>query len=239
MEKSFQKEFYLRTSDFDCRMDLQPSAVLDFFQDVAGEHARTLGIGREEMAARELAWVIVKARYRILRMPKQFDRVRVSTWPLPPRRSIFQREYRMDDMEGNPLVLGSSEWVVIHTARRRLVPVGDVYPLAEFLDVHNFEDGFSRLHDFDGEGAPLTLLPQFTDLDTNGHVNNIKYASYIMNALSPTADEHVRDFEIEYHREVVANAPLALATRREGECALVKGTGEDGQRMFTAKLTFS
>ena len=239
MEKSFQKEFYLRTSDFDCRMDLQPSAVLDFFQDAAGEHARALGIGREEMAARELAWVIVKARYRILRMPKQFDRVRVSTWPLPPRRSIFQREYRMDDAAGNPLVLGSSEWVVIHTARRRLVPVGDVYPLDEFLDTHNFEDGFSRLHDFDSEGAPLTLLPQFTDLDTNGHVNNIKYANYIMNALAPTAAERVRGFEIEYHREVVANAPLHLFTLREGDAAFVKGTGEDGQRMFAAKLTFS
>lgn len=239
MEKSFQKEFYLRTSDFDCRMDLQPAAVLDFFQDVAGEHARALGIGREEMAGRELAWVIVKARYRILGAPKQFDRVRVSTWPLPPRRSIFQREYRMDDMEGNPLVLGSSEWVVIHTARRRLVPVGDVYPLDEFLDIHNFEDGFSRLHDFDGEGAPLTLLPQFSDLDTNGHVNNIKYANYIMNALAPSDVERITDFEIEYHREVMANTPLHLFTLREEGAALVKGVGEDGQRMFTAKIAFA
>lgn len=238
MEKSFQKEFYLRTSDFDRRMDLQPAAVLDFFQDVAGEHARALGIGREEMAGRELAWVIVKARYRILRMPKQFDRVRVSTWPLPPRRSIFQREYRMDDAAGNPLVLGSSEWVVIHTARRRLVPVGDVYPLDEFLDVRNFEDGFSRLHDFDG-GTPSSVMPQFSDLDTNGHVNNIKYANYIMNALSPTAAERITDFEIEYHREVMANTPLHLFTLREEGAALVKGVGEDGQRMFTAKITFA
>ena len=54
---SFEKEFYLRTSDFDCRMELQPSAVLDLFQDVAGEHARALGIGREAMLAEKLLWV--------------------------------------------------------------------------------------------------------------------------------------------------------------------------------------
>ena len=236
--KSFEKEFYLRTSDFDCRMELQPSAVLDFFQDVAGEHARALGIGRERMAEESLAWVIVKARYRILRTPAQFDRVRVRTWPLSPRRSLFQREYMITDMEGTPLVLGSSEWVVIHTERRRLVPVGDVYPLSEFLDEHNFPEGFSRLHDFDGEGEAKVIYPQFTDIDTNGHVNNIKYANYIMNALAPDEGERIRDFEIEYHREVMADAPLSLSVLREDGAASVKGSGEDGARMFTARLTW-
>jgi acyl-ACP thioesterase len=236
--KSFEKEFYLRTSDFDCRMGLLPSAVLDFFQDVAGEHARALGIGREKMAEEHLAWVIVKARYRVLSTPAQFDRIRVSTWPLSPRRSIFQRDYKITDMEGNPLVLGSSEWVVIHTDRRRLVSVGDVYPLTEFLDEHNFPEGFSRLRDFDGEGGPQVIYPQFTDIDTNGHVNNIKYANYIMNALAPDEGERIRDFEIEYHREVMADAPLALSILREAGAASVKGSGEDGARMFTARLTW-
>lgn len=238
MSTYFEKDFYLRTSDFDCRMELQPSAILDFFQDVAGEHARVLGIGREQMEAAGLAWVIVKARYRILHTPAQFDRVRVRTWPLPPRRSLFQREYRMSDEAGNPLVIGSSEWVVIHRERRRLVAVGDVYPMQEFLDEHNFPEGFSRLRDFDGEGEPITILPQFTDLDTNGHVNNIKYANYVMNALSPRGDECISDFEIEYHREVMAEVPLSLSVLREEGAALVKGTGEDGARMFTSRLTF-
>lgn len=238
MEKSFEKEFYLRTSDFDCRMELQPAAVLDFFQDVAGEHARALGIGREEMSEKSLAWVIVKMHYRVLRTPAQFDRVRVATWPLPPRRSIFQRDFKMTDMAGEPLVIGSSEWVVIHTERRRLVPVGDVYPLSEFLDTHNFPEGFARLHDFDGEGEPVTVLPQFTDLDSNGHVNNIKYANYIINALSPQEGEHIRDFEIEYHREVMPDSALVLSVQRGEGAAHVKGSDGEGARMFTARLTF-
>ncbi len=238
MNKSFEKEFYLRTSDFDCRMELQPSAVLDLFQDVAGEHARALGIGREKMAEEHLAWVIVKARYRVLRTPAQFDRVRVSTWPRPPRRSLFQREYRIADMQGEPLVIGSSEWVVIHTERRRLMAVGDVYPMKEFLDEENFPEGFSRLADFVGEGEPCVIRPQFTDIDTNGHVNNIKYANYIMNALSPRKEEHLRDFEIEYHREVMANAPFSLSVLRNEGAALVKGLGEDGAKMFCARIGF-
>ena len=57
MSTSFEKEFYLRTSDFDCRLELQPAAVLDLFQDVAGEHARYLGIGRESMLEKSLILV--------------------------------------------------------------------------------------------------------------------------------------------------------------------------------------
>ena len=239
MNESFEKEFYLRTSDFDCRMELCPSAILDLFQDVAGEHARALGIGREEMIEKRLIWVIVKARYRILRMPRQFDRVRVRTWPLPPRRSIFQREYLMMAADGAPLVAGSSEWVVIHADRRRLVPVGDVYPEKDnFLPDHSFEDGFPRLSDFDGGEPAHTLTPTFTDLDVNGHVNNIRYTTYVMDALNPTEEERVGELCIEYHREVQAGQPLSLSVRRDGGMADVKGVGEDGARMFTARVIF-
>jgi acyl-ACP thioesterase len=238
MNESFEKEFYLRTADFDCRMDLQPASILDLFQDVAGEHARLLGIGRDAMLEKQLIWVIVKVRYRILSMPKQFDRVRVKTWPLPPRRSLFQREYKIMAEDGTPLVLGSSEWVVIHAERRRLMPIGDVYPLKDgFLEERNFEDGFMRLTDFSGEGISRTILPLFSELDVNGHVNNTKYANYIMDTVNPREDEHVAEFQIEYHREVQPGHPLTLlAVRGEGQID-VKGTDADGARMFTARIT--
>ncbi len=240
MNEFFEKEFYLRTSDFDCRMDLQPAAVLDLFQDVAGEHARVLGIGRDVMLEKSLIWVIVKQRYRVLKTPKQFDRVRVRTWPLPPRRSIFQREYRITAENGTPLVVGSSEWVVIHAERRRLMPIGDVYPLKDgFLEEHSFEDGFPRLTDFAGEGEGRTLMPQFSELDMNGHVNNIKYANYIMDTLAPSENERIAEFSIEYHREVQAGCPLCIHTRREGGTVDLKGTDPDGARMFTARITLA
>lgn len=239
METSFEKEFYLRTSDFDCRLDLHPSAVLDLFQDVAGEHARALGIGRDAMLENSLIWVIVRARYRVLKTPRQFDRVRVKTWPLPPHRSIFQREYLISAADGTPLVLGSSEWVVIHSERRRLMPVGDVYPIKEgFLEEHNFPDGFSRLHDFDAKDGTVTLTPAFTDLDVNGHVNNTKYANYIINTVLPDECERIKEFEIEYHREVRGDAPLTLGLLRGDGLVDAKGVGPEGERMFTARIVW-
>lgn len=238
MNESFEKEFYLRTSDFDCRMELQPAAILDLFQDVAGEHARVLGIGRDVMLKNQLIWVIVKVRYRILSMPKQFDRVRVKTWPLPPRRSLFQREYKIMAEDGTPLVLGSSEWVVIHAERRRLMPVGDIYPLKDgFLEECNFEDGFWRLADFTAEGEARTILPLFSELDMNGHVNNTKYANYVMDTLSPTEDERIAEFQIEYQREVQPDRLLSLYTLRGEGKIDVKGIDRDGARMFTARIT--
>ena len=238
MNESFEKEFYLRTSDFDCRMELQPAAILDLFQDVAGEHARALGIGRDVMIANQLIWVIVKVRYRILKTPKQFDRVRVKTWPLPPRRSLFQREYKIMAADGTPLVLGSSEWVVIHAERRRLMPVGDIYPLKDgFLEERNFEDGFLRLTDFEGEGEGRSIVPRFSELDVNGHVNNTKYANYVMDTVNPADDERIEEFSIEYHREVQPEHPLSLSICRDGERINVKGTDPEGARMFTARIT--
>ena len=52
MNKLWKKEYYLRASDFDKFNHIKPSAVLDLFQDAAGQHADELGVGFDQMIKR-------------------------------------------------------------------------------------------------------------------------------------------------------------------------------------------
>ena len=45
MKKLWQREYTLRAGDFDKFDRIKPSAVLDLFQDVAGQHAEEIGVG--------------------------------------------------------------------------------------------------------------------------------------------------------------------------------------------------
>ena len=52
MKNRWSKEYTLRAGDFDKYDRIMPSAVLDLFQDAAGQHAEEIGVGFADMIAR-------------------------------------------------------------------------------------------------------------------------------------------------------------------------------------------
>ena len=115
MNRLWQKEYFLRASDFDKFGHIKPSSVLDLFQDAAGQHAEELGVGFEEMLKRSYLWVLTRVKFKILGETQKYQKVIVKTWPLEPSRITYRREYSIENENGELLIGGSSEWVVIHS----------------------------------------------------------------------------------------------------------------------------
>lgn len=236
MNKIYSREFALRTSDFDCRMQIKPSAVLDLFQEVAGAHANELGIGFDELLKKQLLWALVKVKFEIVNQIKMHQSVIVKTWPLPAGRITLQREYIIETLDGTPLVFGSSEWVTMHSEKRRIVPSTDIYPLQEFCEDKMFEGKFVKVPDFTVDFPSTELFPTFCDLDMNGHVNNIRYADYVLNALN-LSDESIKAFQLDFHREVQKDTKLSIFLGKNVEQVLAKGVNDRGEKMFSCGIT--
>ncbi len=241
MQAVFEKRYHLRIGDFDASRHLRPSTVLDLFQCVAAEHAEELGIGLDRMLERELIWVLVRVRYEIERpITYGTERLLVKTWPLAPRRSGFQREYRVTDADGNLLIRGTSDWVLMHSVRRRLMPVGDIYPKdIEYLTEQSFDTRVSPIPDTRTEEPPVPFMLRYSDLDMNGHVNNTRYTEFALSAFPPEVGRHVRGLQLDFHREVLADSPLLLSCLRDGDVRTVTGRNAEGERMFSAMITLS
>ena len=239
MRKIWEKEYYLRASDFDRYNNLQPSAALDLFQDAAGQHAIELGVGFEKMLERSYLWVLTRIKFRVLKNPKSYQKVVVKTWPLKPNRLNYRREYCIEDESGEKLVIGSSEWVVIHSEKRRFVSAPDLYPFTEgFCEDMMLEPKLSKIEDFDAESDAYLVNAGFTELDVNCHVNNTKYANYVLDAINPTEDDNLEFFQIDYRKEVLQGTKLEIYHKREQDTTLAKGQNLDGDTMFACKLEF-
>lgn len=237
MEAQFERKYYLRTSDFDCRWQLQPASILDLFQDVAGAHAAELGIGGAAMMEKQLMWVLTKVKFQVLAQPDMFQPVTVRTWPLAPSRIGFQREYQILGEEGELLVKGSSQWVLVHCEKRCFMPVKDVYPMElDFRTEQMFEGKMARIRDQETQGEPYRLRPGYSELDINGHVNNTKYANFVLDAWNPGEDEVIESFQIDYHREVQGGTELALYLRREDKTLVAGGRNGAGEHMFACRI---
>lgn len=236
MQNIYSKRFNLRTSDFDRFRKISPASVLDLFQTVAGGHAAELGCGFAPLFARNLLWVLVRTKYQVIKQPDMYQTVVVKTWPLAPSRIGFQREYVMEDENGNTLIKASSDWVIIHSEQRKIVSADNIYPEMEHLTEKSFEEKVKKLPVFSEEGDFITVCPNFSQLDMNGHVNNTKYANYVLDALNPDEDFEIKAFQLDYRNELKIGDDIKLYTKKEENAVYVKGVKPTGEVAFVCKI---
>ena len=238
MAMSLELDYRLRWMDFDRYGRMQPTAILDLFQDVATIQADGMGIGRDDMMAKGVFWAVIRSKFEIVRNPLPCTSVKVRTWPHTPTRFSFLRDFSMRDEAGELLVKGTSEWVLMDAQTRKFASVKDYYSGSEEFDEARMFDAKPRkLADF-GEGnlSVCTMQPNYTDIDVNGHVNNARYADFVVNALNPGDSGAIRTFQMDYRHEVMPHVPLHVHTLVEDGRIMSKGANEQGDIAFACLI---
>ncbi len=239
MKRLWEKEYYLRASDFDKFGNIKPSAVLDLFQDAAGQHAEEIGVGFEQMIKRSYLWVLTKIKFEINGELNKYQKIIVKTWPLKPNRLCYRREYCILNEKGERLVGGSSEWVVVHSEKRRFLSVPDLYPFNdEFYEEMMFDGKLGKVTDFETTQTPYIVRAGFSELDVNNHVNNTKYANYILDAINPSKASKLHSFQIDYRKEVLQGTQLGIYHTWQNDVVIAKGQNENGDIMFACELKY-
>ncbi len=232
----FKKEYCLRNTDFDRFNCVKPSAVLDILQDAASNHAENLGIGFEDISARGYLWVIMKVKYVVLKQPEMYQRVTVTTWPKEAKRIDFERDYYVHDEQGNLLIKGTSQWALIDKITRRLVRVKDIYVnVDEYYNENAFEQKIERVQDFAGEKSNYNTAVSYSQLDANNHLNNIRYADLVLDALAPETPLKIEQMQIDFHKELRLNDKVEFNVLKEENTVFVKGICEN-EDMFLSSI---
>lgn len=237
MQNIWSKDYTLRANDFDKYDRILPSSVLSLFQDAAGQHGEEIGVGFHEMLEKNYLWVVVRLKFGILKAPKRYSKVTIKTWPFEPKRFSYRREYLITDENGKKLIIGSSEWVIIDSNKRSLVSAPDLYKIdGDYYEEMLLDKKMGKVPDFEAVGTPYTVTPGFTELDLNNHVNNTKYANYVLDAISPAESDTIKTFQIDYRKEVLEGEPLEIFSTRQDGFILAKGLNKDGDVMVACKL---
>lgn len=236
------KEFYLekfrlRTNDFDTYDHLTPSAIMDFFQDVAGSHAIHIGVSYEDMLKRDLLWVLLRTKYEVVKYPPLYSTVTVKTWPKPKGKIDFDREYEIYDEDGNLIIKGISKWVVVNRLTRRISLTRDVNYSCGLYNYTNYPESINKIDDFDIEGLPYKeQTTTFLDLDHNKHINNTSYAKYIINTIDLQEEDLIKSFEINHINEVQKDMIIKNYYKKDGKIIFVKGIINDSEVSYIAKI---
>ena len=225
---------------------LRPAAMLDIMQEAAGRDAANLGFGYDDMIAGNTAWVLSRIKLIFHNYPKWRDEVTLKTWHKGANRIFYLRDFQLEDSVGNVAVSTTTSWLIIDLASRRMVRNST---LAE-----NFDN--SAMGDAIAEQAEKVSLPKgsepelvdthkvvWSDIDTNGHVNNVKYVVWALDSLDYdlVASKSVKELLVNYDCEVLPGQSVDLYRFGESgdNCISCYVVGKVGEKCaFCVKMTF-
>ena len=175
--------FHVRTYDIDFRGNLNGTALCRYLLDVAGKHARILGLDLHSMIIREHTWVLSRFSFRLVKVPHLRDQIKIATFTAGVERLFALREFRILDSEGISIGAGSSAWLILRLDTRR--PVRPE-PFLSHIDSSKIpEQGIlpERVSSFEGSEANANFHVRNHDIDANGHVTSSTYAEWAIETL--------------------------------------------------------
>ena len=214
-----------------------------FMQEIAADHAETLGFGYTGMTELGVFWVLARMRIKILRQPRVEETLKLETWPGNFRRLFAARHFRFSDADGKEVAVASSQWMILSLENQRpqrVEIIGDKCPDTSDLPAHF--DFATRLASVPPEGEAQIFPVRFSMEDINGHLNNAEYMRLAQDAAEQLLGRPMAfdELEVVYHSAVRAPATLTLYTAPDGKGGvLVSGYKADGTLSFCAALRTS
>ncbi len=157
--------------------------ALNLLQETAWSHAETIGLGFHDMEKTNTYWVLTRQSLVMDYWPRIHATIQVHTWLRPPEGAFVTREFSLFDQNGNTLGNCSTSWLALDKTTKKILPALDLAPWGKMTN--------TQVTNITPEKIPVSGEYQYlaryrvrnSDLDINQHVNNTKYAQWILDAI--------------------------------------------------------
>jgi len=236
LKKIWVEEYPIYWYDTDRNGHLKMSAVANYLQESAWRHANHLGFGWEDLLKRNEFWVIISLMIRMTGKPAWGQKITVETWPKGVDRLFAYRDFKLMDSKGTVIGAATSAWMILDKDTRKPKNVDIVRPvlhLATHQDVLDCNPPL--LKPLKEITATEPRKVRFSEVDQNGHVNNIRYIDWSLDAMH--AEWHrthrIKTMVINYLSEVDADEIIQISHGPAGEASeIVQGMREGDEKVI-------
>lgn len=179
----FDYSFNVDYRDVDTHNKLRIDALMSHIQEAAIMHSENVGFDINYMQNNCCGWILHKFGINIIRYPFLRDSITIKTWSNGVKGFRANRDYEFflkDDKIGS----ASSEWFFIDTRKKSLKKIPE--EVAKFYGVFSKSVGIElkevEVADKDFDIVKKHVI-RFSDIDTNGHLNNTVYVELLNDTL--------------------------------------------------------
>jgi medium-chain acyl-[acyl-carrier-protein] hydrolase len=238
-------EYHVNSIFVNTQRKLGLYSLLNFIQDVAWRHATERGFGFSATYSSSVFWVLTRQRLVMETWPDWGDKVRINTWIRRPHGPYVIRDF---EIFANEKKVGEcvTTWVMLGIESRR--PVKDGIDLYEkFAKTEGVLSLDTSKIEFKHE---LKTVESFkvrnSDLDMNQHVNNTRYAQWVLDSIPVEwlSKYRLHEYEVNFLAEAKSGDVVEVQMEEAGslEPAWIQFQGKresDGKPVFSSRLFVS
>jgi len=211
----FVEQQWVRGYEVEADQRISVTSMCNLLQECATNHAVNLWGKNDDlgfaiapiMVEKNLILVMTRQQLQFERYPKWGDLVEVETWYQQEGRLAARRDWAVRDGKTKETIGGgSSTWVMVNMKTRKLSKIPDEM-LEEFLpfapDPPRFGLGDTvcklRLPELElpAEFQAPPQVARKTDIDLNGHMNNVTYISLALEAVPEDISDNMQIWQVE------------------------------------------
>ncbi|KAG1661272.1 hypothetical protein FOA52_003730 [Chlamydomonas sp. UWO 241] len=247
--KKYSQQFAVRGYEVSPNQKASMVTMTNLLQEIAANHAVGMwGRGDKGFAglpdAPDIVFVMTRLQVRMHAYPRWGAALGVTTYFADEGRLSARRDWTVGDAAtGAPLGVATSNWVNINMATRRLTKLPDdiraqllTHAVPKDTVVLPASECKRKLPELDEASASTgsTQIARRSDMDMNGHINNVVYVAWALEAVPADLYDDagcwsLYEIEADYKSECTAG---------ETVCSVVQELqpGAGGQRIFLHSL---
>jgi acyl-ACP thioesterase len=210
MELIHQKHIEIKPGHCDANGKIKIPQLLDFLQIAAGEHADMLHFGIEDLNRENETWVLSRLRVETNRLPVEGETVILKTWPKGIEKLFAKRDFLILENEGNAIVRAASYWLIVDRITMRPKSIRSFFTGINYPKLSAVDEKLKKIPSFTKRLYTSEIKTTEKEIDINGHINNVWYAKWFINAIPQEIinEKNITSFELNYLAEVFANETL-------------------------------
>ncbi len=183
MINRLKRDFSVHSYEADFKGRATITAIMQFMQETAWQHAEKLGLGYKSLLTKNMIWVLSRLRLQMDYFPRWQENLSVETWPSGMDNLFCYRDHRIYDQDGSPCGKATSTWLVIDIGSRRPQRVSSYLGDTKFEKImENFSEYAEKLKKVENPEHSTENQIRYSDIDVHAHLNNVKYIEFIMNS---------------------------------------------------------
>jgi len=185
MNNYFEKEFELRYFEMNKFQEATPTTILTLLEETAADHCYSIDKGLFTLEEENIGWVLVSGFMKMDRYPKYKEKITIRTWLSEYSTVKGFRENLIYGENGEIIGRAKGLWLYFDIKRRRPARISDV-----FINKWGFDSEVCLDENISRKIKPIeeaNISEEFKinnfDIDSNNHVNNIRYLQWTMNSI--------------------------------------------------------
>ncbi len=203
MKNTLEQSYTVSSFQVDPNGKARLAALANFLQETAYKHADSLQLGYRQLAGNNSAWILSRMRIRVIEYPDWDEELTVETWPHGIEKLFAMRDFRIRNNDGLTIAEASTAWLMVDSETHRPLRIPPDFISIEIRSDSVFEQSPGKIQMPPGMTVCDTRTVKYADLDVVGHVNNVKYIEWCIDAIDPdlVMKQGISDFSINFISE--------------------------------------